>query len=168
MQIIVNCFTPYGDGFVMLQKPRRGWWVLPGGKVDADETWPMAAKREMFEEVGLVVDNLKLRGVHLLHIAPAEPDGLPTRRLIAQFSAECVGGQLLKESKEGKVDVVTADQLLDLPMDEGDRKMVSTTLDSVLRDDSLVYFGQFRYDADQRLLDWSIEGRPETALRREA
>jgi 8-oxo-dGTP diphosphatase len=168
VQIIVNCLTPYGDGFVMLQKPRRGWWVLPGGKVDPDETWPMAAKREMFEEVGLVVDNLRLRGIHLIHIAPAEPDGMPTRRLIAQFSAQHVGGQLLPESREGKVDVITPEQLLQLPMDEGDRQMVSCTLDSVRRDDPIVYFGLFHYDADQRLLDWSIEGRLEAALEREA
>ncbi len=154
MQIIVNCFTPYRGGFVMLQKPRRGWWVLPGGKVNPDEIWPAAAKREMLEEAGLLVDNIVLRGVHLLYM---DEQGTPAERLIAQFSATCVGGELLMECKEGKLDVVTADKLVDLPMDEGDRIMVTRTLQSIEASESRVYFGSFRYGANHQLLDWSLE-----------
>lgn len=157
VQIIVNCFAPYGEGFVMLQKPRRGWWVLPGGKVDCDETWPEAAKREMLEEAGLTVDGLSLRGVYLLHIESSEAGDEPTRRLLAQFSAKRAHGTLLTESKEGIISVMTAEQLQGLPMDEGDRKMVQTTLNSVFADDSTVYFGKFHYDAEHQLLDWNIE-----------
>jgi 8-oxo-dGTP diphosphatase len=154
VQIIVNCFTPYRGGFVMLQKPRRGWWVLPGGKVNPDEIWPSAAKREMLEEAGLLVDNVVLRGVHLLYM---DEQSTSPERLIAQFSATCVGGELLTECKEGKLDVVTADKLADLPMDEGDRLMVTRTLQSIEAGESRVYFGSFRYDANRQLLNWSLE-----------
>jgi 8-oxo-dGTP diphosphatase len=157
VQIIVNCFTPYRGGFVMLQKPRRGWWVLPGGKVNPGELWPSAAKREMLEEAGLLVDNVVLRGVYLLYTPATNEQGTSTERLIAQFSATCVGGELLTECKEGKLDVVTADELVDLPMDEGDRMMVTRTFQSIEAGESRVYFGSFWYDANHQLLDWSLE-----------
>lgn len=157
MQIIVNCFTTYHDGIVMLKKPRRGWWVLPGGKVDVAETWLEAAKREMLEESGLNVSGLCLRGIHLLSIASHEAGAEPTCRLIAQFSAESNSGDLLEECKEGQLGLVTPEELLTLPMDEGDRQMVRRTLESVLTDDHTVYFGKFIYTAEHQLLHWSLD-----------
>lgn len=53
--------TPRG---IVLQRrnknPRKGYWVLPGGFVDRGETLEEAAKREFFEETGLIstIDSL--------------------------------------------------------------------------------------------------------------
>lgn len=41
------------------QRPHRGrWWITPGGGLEEDETFEDAARRELFEETGIVVDAL--------------------------------------------------------------------------------------------------------------
>ena len=42
--------------------PGSSWWVLPGGGVDGDETSHEAARRELAEESGYVVDENDLHG----------------------------------------------------------------------------------------------------------
>lgn len=49
---------------VLLQKRRDGYWGLPGGLMDLGESFEEVAKREVFEETGLVVGNLKLLSVN--------------------------------------------------------------------------------------------------------
>lgn len=48
---------------VLLQKRHDGTWGLPGGLMDLGESFEEVAKREVFEETGLVVNNLKLLNV---------------------------------------------------------------------------------------------------------
>ena len=52
-------------GQVLLQKRSdTGEWCVPGGALDARETYEQAAKRELLEEVGIHVDNLRLFGLY--------------------------------------------------------------------------------------------------------
>jgi 8-oxo-dGTP pyrophosphatase MutT (NUDIX family) len=48
---------------VLLQKRHNGSWGLPGGLMDLGESFEEVAKREVFEETGLAVENLKLLNV---------------------------------------------------------------------------------------------------------
>ncbi|MEI5906429.1 NUDIX hydrolase [Bacillus spongiae] len=48
---------------VLLQKRHDGCWGLPGGLMDLGESFEEVAKREVFEETGLIVENLKLLNV---------------------------------------------------------------------------------------------------------
>ncbi len=48
---------------VLLQKRHDGYWGLPGGLMDLGESFEEVAKREVYEETGLVVENLKLLNV---------------------------------------------------------------------------------------------------------
>ena len=50
---------------VLLQKRSdTGEWCVPGGALEPCETYEQAAQRELFEEVGIKVDNLKLFGLY--------------------------------------------------------------------------------------------------------
>lgn len=49
---------------VLLQKRHDENWGLPGGLMDLGESFEAVAKREVFEETGLVVENLKLLNVY--------------------------------------------------------------------------------------------------------
>lgn len=155
MQIIANCLAMQHGKIVMLQKPRRGWWVLPGGKVELTETWPETAAREMMEEAGLAVAGLHLRGVHRLRVEQDHTDGYK-ERLIAQFSADSVEGTMLETSKEGKLALVDLDKWQGLPMDPGDRLMIAASLQSIQSGDTAIHFGHFTYTQDHELITWRI------------
>lgn len=49
---------------ILLQKRHNGKWGLPGGLMDMGESFDEVAKREVFEETGLVVENLNLLNVY--------------------------------------------------------------------------------------------------------
>lgn len=50
-----------GDEVLLIERkhaPYEGCWAIPGGFVDMDETLADAAKRELYEETGIVVEKL--------------------------------------------------------------------------------------------------------------
>jgi 8-oxo-dGTP diphosphatase len=57
--------------------PYEGTWALPGGHVDADETFRHAAIRELREETGVVVQALSQVGIY------DDPDRDPRERVVS-------------------------------------------------------------------------------------
>ncbi|WP_256592921.1 NUDIX domain-containing protein, partial [Pseudomonas sp. 2822-17] len=51
-----------------LQKPRRGWWVAPGGKMGLGETIRESVKREFWEETGVYIKDPNLKGIFTILI----------------------------------------------------------------------------------------------------
>ena len=80
------------DGRVVLVRrkadPRAGFWGLPAGYVEADETAEEAAIRETLEEVGLQVSVDDLLGVY------SYGDGIQRRGVLILYAAHAVGGVL--------------------------------------------------------------------------
>lgn len=50
-----------GELLVIFQK-KWNCWVFPGGKIEPNETPKQAAKREVFEETNLVIEDLEIVG----------------------------------------------------------------------------------------------------------
>ena len=48
-----------GELLVIFEK-KWNCWVFPGGKIEANETTLEAAKREVFEETNLIIENLEI------------------------------------------------------------------------------------------------------------
>jgi 8-oxo-dGTP diphosphatase len=62
-----------GEAFLVRQRPEgaalAGFWEFPGGKCQSGETPETAARRECFEETGLVLRAIALRSVVRHHYA---------------------------------------------------------------------------------------------------
>ena len=90
------------DGKVLLQKRSfgmfRGFWVLPGGKVDAGEDTWAACVREAGEETGLKVSIVRMIGFY------DSPDRDPEKHAVSMaFLCRPVGGKLRKSGEATEI-----------------------------------------------------------------
>ncbi len=84
--------------------PEKGNWALPAGFVNADEDPAHAAAREIREETGLLVNNVRLLDVF------ANP-GDATADIMIAYGADVVGGQLAAADDALEAVFFTADDL---------------------------------------------------------
>ncbi|MCL2236336.1 MAG: NUDIX hydrolase [Defluviitaleaceae bacterium] len=64
MLLVGASAIPHKDGKILLQKRKdNGCWGDPGGFAELGETMEEVAKRELFEETGLIAHSLELLGV---------------------------------------------------------------------------------------------------------
>lgn len=95
------------EGKILLVKrgfdPYKGYWALPGGHLDYDETVEDAVRREVKEETNLVVTFLSFLGVY------SSPSRHPSQTVAIAFKTEVAG-----EAKYGS----DAVDLKYFPMDE--------------------------------------------------
>jgi 8-oxo-dGTP diphosphatase len=78
-------------GLVLIQRgenPFQGWWALPAGYIEEDESVEQAAVRECKEETGLDVELVELFGVDSF------PEGPVQSGIIIFYRARPVGGEL--------------------------------------------------------------------------
>ena len=77
------------DGNILLIKrgvePYKGFWGLPGGHLDFDETIKDAVRREVNEETGLTVTSLKLLGIY------DSPKRHPKQSVAISYITETIG-----------------------------------------------------------------------------
>ena len=102
--------------------------TFPGGHVEKGESFIDSAKREVFEETGLKVDNLKLCGIiDWCHRKSGE------RYMVMLYKTDTYSGELIGETEEGKV--FWAD------IDEIPKMELSQYLKVFLDDDKQEFFG---------------------------
>lgn len=87
----VGVIVEMDNGVVLVKRrfePRVGWWCLPAGFLEADESVKDGAVRECKEETGLDVVVDDLFGVYSF------PEGMQRSGLVIFYTAHAVGGEL--------------------------------------------------------------------------
>ena len=89
-----------------------GFWNGPGGKVETGESTVEAAKREVFEETGLTISNLKEAGVLEFFFGHGKPK--PDWTAVV-FKTKEYSGKVKSRTKEGTLRWISEDEL---PLDQ--------------------------------------------------
>ncbi|OIJ21029.1 NUDIX hydrolase [Anaerobacillus alkalidiazotrophicus] len=150
MQRITNCIVKKDQQILLLQKPSKGWWVAPGGKMESGETVKEAVSRELREETGLEVQNPEMKGVFTIIIK--ENDKTIDEWMMFTFFATETKGEMLAESPEGKLQWKNVNEVSSLPMAPGDVFIFN----HILQSDQIMY-GTFHYTKDFKLLSYRLD-----------
>lgn len=150
MQRVTNCVLHHEDQVLLLQKPRRGWWVAPGGKMESGESVKDSVVREYREETGIYILNPQLKGVFTFIIK--EGDQIVQEWMMFTFMAESFTGKNVTESEEGILKWHEVKDVPHLPMAPGD----SHILDFMLKGKGLLH-GTFTYTPDFELIAYRLD-----------
>ncbi len=150
MQRIVNLLVVKDGKVLLLKKPRRGWYVAPGGKMDAGESIMETAVREFTEETGAKPGDPHLKGVFTMVIRKGEE--VVDEWMLYTFIAHDLTGTPLTETIEGELGWHPVEALNTLPMAEGDRTNLLFATSS-----PGIQYGTFTYTEEFELLDEKIQ-----------
>lgn len=121
-----------------------------GGKVDLGENPYSAAVREVYEETGLKVANLKLKAV-LLEIEPHLNE--PYNWLIFHFTADYTGGEI-KSTEEGQLIWLSESQIKQEKLFPSVKAIVEYIFDNQKE----TVFATFKYDEQkQSIIEQTID-----------
>jgi 8-oxo-dGTP diphosphatase len=113
--VTVDCVIFHGKSVVLIKRghePFKGFYALPGGFVDVNESVEDACRRETLEETGLVATNLRLVGVY------SEPSRDLVRHTVAiAFLAEADLSTLKAGDDAAHVELVSEWRTLPLAFD---------------------------------------------------
>jgi 8-oxo-dGTP diphosphatase len=150
MQRVTNCVLIKDNEILLLQKPRRGWWVAPGGKMEQGESIRDTVIREFREETGIFLKDPSLKGVFTIIM---QDDGkIISEWMMFTFLATSFDGENVSESEEGKLAWHHADTISSLPMAPGDYHII----DYVTKGAGTIY-GTFTYTADFELISYRLD-----------
>ena len=144
-----NVFVRKDDKFLLLKRSPLET-IAPnivhpiGGKLDANEDPLVAAQRELLEEAGITVTNIKLKAV-VLEIHPDEIT--PENWLIFHFTGDYSGGTLTT-TEEGDFVYLSADEIPKQSLFPSVRELINDILDP----HKGTVFATFEYDTNEQII----------------
>lgn len=150
MQRVTNCIVIDNRHVLLLKKPRRGWYAIPGGKMEQGESIKEAVIREYREETELHLEQPELAGAFTFSVY--NEDTIVQEWMMFTFVCNKYEGNLAMYCKEGELEWIPLDHIKDLPMAEGDRKIFAHILSS-----KAMLYGTFSYTEDYELIDSQLD-----------
>ena len=150
MQRIANLIVLKNQQVLLLKKPRRNWYVAPGGKMEAGESIYTAAIREFQEETNTIPVQPHLKGVYTMVVY--DDQQVENEWMLFTFVAHDLEGIPFEHTKEGILEWHPVEALAHLPMAEGDR----TNLQFAVSGQGVQY-GTFVYTEDFDLIKQDIQ-----------
>jgi 8-oxo-dGTP diphosphatase len=150
VQRVTNCVLVEGNKVLLLQKPKRGWWVAPGGKMELGESVKDTVTREYREETGIYIKNPQLKGVFTFLIQDGKE--IVSEWMMFTFLATDYQGTNVLESEEGTIKWHEKEAIQQLPMAPGDHHI----LDYVIKGTGMLY-GTFTYTPDYELISYRLD-----------
>ena len=151
MRLTTLCYIEKEGSYLMMHRIKKqqdenaGKWIGIGGHLNEDETPEECIRREIREETGLEVDDLKHRGI-LTFILPAWGNELT---FLYTASAK---EEVSKECAEGVLKWIPVDEVMDLPLWEGDRVFLP-----LLKEEKDFFSMKLIYDEEGRFQQYLIE-----------
>ena len=153
----VLCFVRDGAGrFLFMARGKKpgdvhaGKYNAPGGKIEPGESPVEALRREVEEETGLRVTGYRRLGFLAFPGFHHDPAGLPIDESMHVFLVTAWEGALKAECDEGELEWVPAEEILNLPLWEGDRLFIPYVIGERR------FEGKLTYEHGQ-LTDWHLE-----------
>ena len=113
MQRIVNLLVVKDNHVLLLKKPRRGWYVAPGGKMDPGESIYETAVREFTEETGANRLIRMLKGVYTMMIMDETGENVKNEWMLHTFIAFDLEGKPFETTVEGVLEWHPVESLAD-------------------------------------------------------
>ena len=150
MKLATICYIKKDKKILMLHRTKKendmheGKWVGVGGKLEKGESPEDCAIREVFEETGLQVEELKLRGLLTFPDFNKSEDWYGYLYVIEKFSGEII------DSPEGELKWIEENKIFDLNMWEGDELFLRWMLEDRF------FSAKFIYNEKEELENYSV------------
>ena len=90
-----SIFNVSGEKVLLIRRKDNNNWAVPGGYMEAGESFSEACKREVWEETGLAVNVNRLIGIYTSpNLLLEYPDGNKWQLVVLHFEAELINGEL--------------------------------------------------------------------------
>ncbi len=150
VQRIANLIVLKDNQVLLLKKPRRNWYVAPGGKMEAGESIYNSAIREFKEETNTTPVNPHLKGVYTM--VTRDEQQVESEWMLFTFVSYDLEGIPFEITKEGILEWHPVEDLAHLPMAEGDRTNLQFAVSG-----KGVQYGTFVYTTDFELIKEDIQ-----------